>query len=378
MNEDVFLALESLFEQFWIIRDEQPELYRMILRNRKEIRKILNERFGLNLIYHLRFFQVQKRPIKPMPWMGIEGFSDQMDYALMMCAMAYTEEKNEKEAFLLSELVEELQHSYPRENFVDWTNYRHRRSLVRVLKKMVEFRLIEVIEGETEDFLSEGENRGDVLYQVTVYSRYFLGQRPESYSDFEDFSEMQASFERMYPIERPHRVYQRLLLEPVLLRTEETLSDFEYLRNQYTSIEKFWEQTSFRFELTRDTAILSINRRRGGNYFPAFRVVDEILLQLAEVFRLADQDYDEYGRIHLSRVAWRAIVEKLKDTNDEYWSKEYRELTLTELDETLLKTAYDHHFLTHDETDVVIFPSFARTIGYLNTEKEGDTTSGGK
>ena len=27
MNEDVFLALENLFEQFWIIRDEQPELY---------------------------------------------------------------------------------------------------------------------------------------------------------------------------------------------------------------------------------------------------------------------------------------------------------------------------------------------------------------
>lgn len=373
MNEDVFYAIECLFEQFWILREEQPELYRLISRNRKDIRKILNERFGLNLIYHPRFYQVQKRPIKPMAWMGISDFSDKLDYILLMCAMAYTEDKSEKAAFLLSELVEEIQHNYPRKNVVDWTNYRHRRSLVRVLKKMLELHLIEVIEGETEEFLNEESTRGDVLYQVTVYSRYFLGHRPDSYSEFDSFDEMETKFEQMYPIERPQRVYQRLLLEPVLLRTEETISDFEYLRNQYTSLEKFWEQTSFRFELTKDTAILSSNQRRRNNFFPAYRVVDEILLQLAESLRQNLRSYDEFGRIKITKEEWKQQVERLKEVNDAYWSKEYREMTLNDLAEALLQTAYTQHFLMYDTTMITISPSFARMVGQLNLE--GDKTS---
>lgn len=370
MNEDVFFCLERLFEQFWVLREEQPELYRMISRNRKDIRKILNERFGLNLIYHPRFYQVQKRPIKPMPWMGISDFSDKLDYALLMCAMAYTEEKSEKAAFLLSELVEEIQHNYPRENFVDWTNYRHRRSLVRVLKKMLELHLIEVIEGDTEEFLNEEATRGDVLYQVTVYSRYFLGHRPDSYSEFESFDEMKSYFKRMYPIERPQRVYQRLLLEPVLLRSEVTLSEFEYLRNQYTSLEKFWEQTSFRFELTKDTAVLSSNQRRKGNFFPGYGVLDEILLQLAADFRQNRSSCDEFGQVKIDYEEWKKRVETLKQANDAYWSKEYREMSVKELANTLLQTAYQQHFLMYDQSGITIFPSFARMIGKLNLEGE--------
>lgn len=370
MNEDVFYAIECLFEQFWILREEQPELYRLISRNRKDIRKTLNERFGLNLIYHPRFYQVQKRPIKPMAWMGIADFSDTLDYALLMCAMAYTEDKSEKSAFLLSELVEEILHNYPRENYVDWTNYRHRRSLVRVLKKMLELHLIEVIEGDTEEFLNEESTRGDVLYQVTVYSRYFLGHRPDSYSEFDSFEGMKNYFEEMYPIERPQRVYQRLLLEPVLLRTEETISEFEYLRNQYTSLEKFWEQTSFRFELTKDTAILSSNQRRRGNFFPAYRVIDEILLQLAADFRQNAPACDEFGRVSITYEEWSQRVERLKASNGEYWSKEYRELALQDLEKNLLQTAEMHYFLVYDQAAITIFPSFARMIGKLNLEGE--------
>ncbi|MFR3685013.1 MAG: TIGR02678 family protein [Enterococcus sp.] len=370
MNEDVFYAIERLFEHFWILREEQPELYRLISRNRKDIRKILNERFGLNLIYHPRFYQVQKRSIKPMAWMGIADFSDKLDYALLMCAMAYTEDKSEKAAFLLSELVEEIQHNYPREHFVDWTNYRHRRSLVRVLKKMLDLHLIEVIEGDTEDFLNDEVTRGDVLYQVTVFSRYFLGHRPDSYSDFDSFEEMRDHFERMYPIERPQRVYQRLLLEPVLLRTEETLSEFEYLRNQYTSLEKFWEQTSFRFELTKDTAILSSNQRRRKNFFPAYGVLDEILLQLAADFRQNMPSCDEYGRMSISYGQWQRRIEALKAVNAAFWSKEYREMSLDELTKTLLQTAHTQHFLSYDSSTITIFPSFARMIGQLNLEGE--------
>ncbi|MGK0606156.1 TIGR02678 family protein [Enterococcus gilvus] len=370
MNEDVFYGIECLFDEFWILREENPELYRLISRNRKDIRKILNERFGLQLIYHPRFYQVQKRPINPMAWMGISDFSDPLDYALLMCAMAYTEDKSEKEAFLLSELVEEVQHHYPRENFVDWTNYRHRRSLVRVLKKMLALHLIEVIEGETEEFLNDEASRGDVLYQVTVYSRYFLGHRPDSYSDFNSFEEMKKSFKRLYPIERPQRVYQRLLLEPVLLRTEETISEFEYLRNQYTSLEKFWEQTSFRFELTKDTAILSSNQRRRGNFFPAYRVVDEILLQLAADFRQEMPACDAFGRMALSYEEWQRRIDTLKERNDHYWSKEYREMQESDIAKILLRTAQQQYFLEYDSSTITIFPSFARMIGQLNTEGE--------
>lgn len=372
MNDEVYLAIDYLFSEFWILRAEQPEKYRLILRNRKEVRAVLNQRFGLNLIYHSRFFQVQKRPLHPQRWMGLSDFTDPMDYALLMGALAFTEEKNEKSAFLMSELVEELQRNFPADYLLDWQNYRHRRSLVRGLNQMLKLHLIETIEGETENFLEESDQRGDVLYQVTVFARYFLGNRPEAYSEFQDFQQFEQFLQANTRLTRSQRVYQRLMLEPVILRDETTLEEFDYLRKEFNSLENYFEQTAFRFELTRDTAMLTSNQRKKNKTFPTYHVKDEILLQLIHQMRGQLPQGDEYGRILISKTFWQEQVLQLKEQNQLYWSKEFRTLSLSDLMSQLAALACENQLMAEiKQAEYVIFPSMARVQGHLS-ERTGN------
>ena len=53
--------------------------------------------------------------------MGITAFNEPMDYALFACAMAYTEDKSEGAAFLINELIDELNWTYFILNGASWT-----------------------------------------------------------------------------------------------------------------------------------------------------------------------------------------------------------------------------------------------------------------
>ena len=63
MSPDEFRrAFKLLFENFWIIRKQQPEDYAFLRRNQLAIQKELRQRFGMNLIVRPQYIQLLKRP----------------------------------------------------------------------------------------------------------------------------------------------------------------------------------------------------------------------------------------------------------------------------------------------------------------------------
>ncbi|MDF9298626.1 TIGR02678 family protein, partial [Geobacillus stearothermophilus] len=86
-------ALAALFEQFWIIRDQEPDLYQLVREREHVLKKYVEEKFGYRLIVHRYFAKLEKIPADPEPWMGIESFQEPLDYALFCCLMAYLEGK---------------------------------------------------------------------------------------------------------------------------------------------------------------------------------------------------------------------------------------------------------------------------------------------
>ena len=93
VNEDIQTCIGLLFESFWIIREYQRDDYTQIKKNEKELRKIVERQFGFRLRMHAKFIRLEKIPFLPQSWMGIQAFTQQMDYVLFACAMAYTEDK---------------------------------------------------------------------------------------------------------------------------------------------------------------------------------------------------------------------------------------------------------------------------------------------
>ena len=102
-------AAEHLLEQFWILRDQEPEKYQLVREREQALRNYFLDKMGFRLILHRHFAKLEKVPAEPESWMGIQSFKHTRDYVLLCCLMGYLENKTVDEQFLLSTLCEELQ-----------------------------------------------------------------------------------------------------------------------------------------------------------------------------------------------------------------------------------------------------------------------------
>ena len=100
--------------------------------------------------------------------------------------------------------------------------------------------------------------------------------------------------------------------------------------------------TGFRFELYRDYAALTLEYRESfKEVLPSRRVIDDVLIQLATLIRKAELEPSSYGVLTISHVKWSHLLLDLQDSYQEYWSKEYNEMSLSQLGDVLLERASD-------------------------------------
>src|SRR5699024_12733310 len=90
-------ALAILFENFWIIREQDPAGYRLIRENEKALRRYISEKFGFSFIIHKDFIKLEKVPFQPRNWMGIQEFQNPRDYAIFCCGLRSEERRVGKE-----------------------------------------------------------------------------------------------------------------------------------------------------------------------------------------------------------------------------------------------------------------------------------------
>lgn len=214
-SEKLSYALKILFENFWIIRQDDAENYHFIRRHQTDLQKELRQRFGMNLIIRPEYVQLLKRPMILAPWMGDVGFTTSLDFALFCCCMGYVENLEAETPFMLDELIRELDLIIPEEIVIDWTNYNHRKSLIRVIKKMLDLRIIENIQGDTGVF-EQSETNQEILFTVTMQARAFLARAPQSYTYYPQFSDYWQDLQENLRLEGTQALYQRLMMEPSL------------------------------------------------------------------------------------------------------------------------------------------------------------------
>ena len=363
-------AFKLLFENFWIIRQQQPEDYTFLRRNQIALQKELRQRFGMYMIIRPQYIQLLKRPQILESWMGEIGFQTTLDYTLFCCAMAYIEDLEAGTPFMLNELVRDLGLLIPDEVSVDWENYNHRKSLVRVLKKMMDFVLIETIQGDTNDF-GQSEANQEVLFQTTPQTRAFLARAPQSYTEYPEFNDFWEGLQESQTLEENQLLYQRLMMESSIQREAENEEVFNRLRNYYHWIESYVEQnTDFRFELYRDYAAFTLESRESfKESFPSRRVIDELLIQLATLIRQANLDPSSYGILTITDMKWSSFILELQSQYQSYWSKEFKEMSVEQLGTALLQRGEDWGLLKAKGQQVKILQPMGRLIAEMEKEK---------
>ena len=349
-QEELRQAAQILMENRWVTRKDMPEEYLLIRRLERPLRHFFRDRCGWPLLVTAQFYKLEKIPAQAQSFMGLAPMQSREDYVLLACVLAFLEEYETGGQFLLGELAEALLSYYPEDAFtskLNWEDYSWRKALIRVLKFLAEEKIINIVDDESEGFVTDGLKDGimggEALYEVTSLSRYFLRRFPKELQYYSSLQELaEADFftenteEAQAARQRRQRLYRSLLLTPVLYKGEDSL-DFLYLRNRRERfINDLSDYLGLHYELYQNAALAVSHEQNTWfrDIFPAkFRGLHDIMLHLSHYLRQLPKETLAHP---FSQEEWLEHLSALAEATRSGWTKEYREMKQERLSRELL------------------------------------------
>ena len=349
-----------------------------VRRELPKCQKFFREQLGWTIINNEQILKVEKIPAHAESYMGITDFSESRDYCLFCAVLAFLEDKEEQEQFLLSELVDMLELQLKGVMDMDWTSFTHRKSLVRVLQFCEHMRLLEAYEGSSDNV---GSNIGqEILYENTGLSRYIAVNFAYSIANFQSWVDFEKQQNAESETDRGHyrinRVYRQMAAAPALYWSQSDNPNSIYLKNQRQWIQKnFGEYLGGQLHIHKNAAFLVMDEEESfGERHPREAMLPElVLLFCGRIREKADEGVWMKRQDECIIVSKKEFQKELYDCRDRYraaWSKEYREME----DEKLLTavTSYMKSWMMIDESDgeIVIYPAAGKMIGNYPAEFE--------
>ena len=287
----------------------------------------------------------------------------------------FLEDKEREEQFVLSSLTEFIQMQFGNQA-IDWTKHLTRRRLVRVLQYCMSIHILELTDGDEEQFAKD-ENT-EVLYENTGYSRYILRSFSRDIMEYDSQESIEKgewySMEEDRGIVRRQRVYRKLLLSCGVYRKDENDEDFVYIRHYRNQIEKdFQNYCSCELQVYKSSAY--INLYEDSNLKPIFpsnhALSDLILVFMNQITKkiknkqcsLSLQEVAQVDQEQLKRWMKRWFKECLP-----FLPKKYQELGLDVLCEQVQEMMFRYGFIAQDEQWVYIYPICGKLGGSYDLE----------
>ena len=373
--------LEILLSKRWILKDREKELYYQLKDEIGKSRDFLTEKLGYQAIITPNLIKLEKIPAYAQNWMGIQDFSDHLEYIFLCMILMFLEDRDAREQFVLSMLTEYIQANIKEEQ-IDWTIYSYRRHLVKVMKYCVKIGILEIDDGSEDSFIKSDE--GEVLYQNTGASRYFMKNFSRDISDYqsqEDFlKEEWIGMNEDRGIIRRQRVYRSLLMSPGIYLNDDTEEDFAYVRHYRGMIEE--ELNRFfdcELQVHKTSAFLIMGEDSNlGRSFPEGNTLSDIVLLWCNLFRqkIADGSIEVPAGedIVISRQQFLTISEECKRQYGSGWIKTYREMTLGEFCKKLKEYMIFMEMIMEKYDQIIVYPIVGKVAGcYPKDFKGGET-----
>lgn len=363
-------TLEALLNRRWILKSREKDLYYQVKDGIGEVKKFLMEKMGYQVIVNPYLVKVEKIPAKAERWMGIQEFTEPIEYAFFCLILMFLENKEAEEQFVLSELTEYVQGQYQEER-IDWTVYRFRRHLIKVMKYCVSAGILNVDDGSEEGFARD--YTGEVLYQNTGVSRFFMRnftQNIMDYTNYTDFLKAEwIDVDEDRGIVRRQRVYRSLLMSMGLYRSLDNEEDFLYVRNYRYMIQGELEGLfPCELQVYRNSAYLVLGEDcHMGRCLPEENMLSDIVLLCGQLIR-EKVDSGKYEllsdeSIRISRETFRGLIEECKEKFGGGFLKTYREMVTEEFFREIFSYLKTLELVEEQRDDIVIRPVFGRVVG---------------
>lgn len=371
-------AVRTLFEKFWICKDTDKEDFYKVKREISMFQRFVGEQLGWKLIHTENLLKLEKIPAHAESFMGIQNFTDILDYCILCVVLMYLEDREEGEQFLLSELLDYVETKLKGEILIDWTSFTQRKALVRTLQYMERMQMLRVYEGSSEAFgLEQGQ---EVLYENTGYSKYFAVNFPMDISGFETWKDFEKQrFEEIQEDRgsaRINRVYRQLAVCPAMYWEGNEDADSLYLKNQRQWIARYLEENlGGKLDIYKNAAFFMLEEDDCyGNVHPRDAMLPEIVLLICSQIRQALQEGElvkqDNETITAPRQGFSELILACRKRWGEGWSKEYREIEDTKLVDTVTNYMKNWMLLREDEGTVIILPAAGRQAGFYPKDFE--------
>lgn len=370
--------LEVLLSKRWILKNRDKELYYQLKDEIGKSRDFLTEKLGYQAIVTPNLIKLEKIPAYAQNWMGIQEFSDHLEYIFLCMILMFLEERDLGEQFVLSMLTEYIQGNIKEEQ-IDWTIYSYRRHLVKVMKYCVKVGILEIDDGSEDNFMKSDE--GEVLYQNTGASRYFMKNFSRDISDYqkqEDFlKEEWIGMNEDRGIIRRQRVYRSLLMSPGIYLNDDTEEDFAYVRHYRGMIQEELDRFfDCELQVHKTSAFLVMGEDSNlGKSFPEENTLSDIVLLWCGLFRQKINDGDievPIGEdIVISTQQFVAISEECKRRYGNGWIKTYREMTMGEFCNKLKEYMIIMEMIKEIYDQIMVYPIVGKVEGCYPKDFKG-------
>lgn len=377
-------CISKLLESFWILREIDEKLFYQIVEHESELKRYFRETFRYRLVLTHDLAKLEKIPVVARKWMGEKVnngtpvFKTPRDYQFFFLILAFLEGRKDDQQFSLKNICEylELLSEEPL-TWKDGGGYQNRLSLVRVMKYAVKMNLIQIVDEDLEAFSSDHAH--DVLMQRTSYMTYFARIFQENVSEWQSLDDFLAylEFENGEDnIERKHRFYRRLILEPVVYHDEITAEENEYVKNYYQYIENhlynYYEYSYERYQKT--SMLMKTERSVGEQLYPSDNMVTKIIMLFAAYLfdRRMTYPLNVNAQIELSDVDFKQILSELKDNYKQFWTKKMKQAAPTEIQSELVEEMKKWNFIEESENgEWFVKEGIFRFLGdYRNAREE--------
>ena len=363
-------TLETLLGRRGILKARDKELYYRMKDEIGTVKKFLTEKMGYQVMVNPYLVKVEKVPAKPERWMGIQDFTEPIQYAFLCLILMFLEDKEAQEQFVLSELTEYVQGQYGEEQ-IDWTVYSYRRHLIKVMKYCVAAGILNVDDGSEEGFAKDYS--GEVLYENTGVSRFFMRNFTQNIMDYSGYADfMKADWidvDEDRGIVRRQRIYRSLLMTMGIYRTEENEEDFAYLRNYRNMIQGELEGfIPCELQVYRSSAYLILGEdSHMGRCIPEENTLSDIVLLcgllLREKVDTGKYEVRKDENIRISRETFRSLLEECKERFGQGFIKTYREMVTEEFYREISSYLISLELVEEQRDDILIRPALGRVIG---------------
>jgi len=363
--------VRTLFENYWINKATDRELYNRTKRELGTFRRFITEQLGWRLINNERILKIEKIPAYAKAFMGISEFTDIKDYCILCALLIFLEDKEDNEQFLLSELVDMIEVQLKEYMEVDWTKFVQRKSLIRALQFAEKKGMLDVYEGSSES-LSRGIEH-EVLYENTGLSRYFATNFNYDISRFESYRDFEVEQLQEVEIDRGHyrinRVYRQLTVAPAMYWTENDDQDSIYVKNQRQWVQKYLDENLGGHLHLHKNAVFFVMEEDDsyGDRHPRDTMLAELVLIVCGEIRqrvkegVFTKEQDEC--IKIEKPQFKSMINLCKEKYSSVWSKEYREMDLDRLVEEAVSYMENWMLLSMSGDDMTIYPAAGKIIG---------------